>query len=558
MGWALMAQGGPGRARGSGPLPAPCGVRRGVWRVIGRVLLAMATGLGAAGVTQAQTADAPGPVGGVPAELPKIVLPDQLPALTDLRLQVPRTIQAAGNTLGLGRKRLAMVVGIGKVGSRQVLDTAPRDTQAVAAALRAGGFVVMVREDVSGAELRSSLKEFRERLQPSDIGFVYLTGLGAQVGGLNLLVPRDARLDPALGVDALQAELRQRGVPLSEAVDALMTGIESPRLLVVDAAYQHPVLARLPQVGLGAQRVPPGLMALFGHALGAVQEVPAAVALQEPLPYDPRDIAATRFARLLTGALITPRMTGAELMRATRRAMFDGSNGQTQPWLAGETDDREELAEVTLLDALLPRTPEELARTALRQAGSRFARAGSGGAGAAVAGEQGLSALAEPAPPAPADAPTGSSARPAVPDVPAGTGTLGSAAGTAGAAASVAGTVASVAATAATVASVAMGVKAAEASVALSATAAVAGTAVSAAGAVGSNAVALGARLLSGGSAGEPPRQALQAAAVAAARAPVPSRVSLRVKVSRGECDSTDRTGARPDRRISIAIHLHV
>ncbi len=439
------------------------------------LLLALAPG-------PAWSADAPGPVGGAPAKLP------DLPEVDKLRLPVPRPVQAVTNLLGYGRQRLALVVGIGTIGSRPVVDSAPRDTLAVASALRAGGFIVMVREDLSGRALRESLAEYRQRLDPGSIGLVYLTGLGVQIDGQNLLLPRDTPLDAARPIGP--AALRQAGIPIQEVLEALMGPPDSPRLLVVDAAYLHPALAALPKPGLAEPRLPPGTMALFGHALDQAQEVPAAAPLPTPMPTDPRDLAVSVFARVLSGALVTPRISGAEALRATQRALSKGSEGQLQPWLGGDTDSRDDLAEATLLDGLVPRTPEEIAREAIRQASRPTTRPGGVRSGvqavAATDTSQEASATGD-------GAGSAGATRPGLPDLPKLTsGALSTVTGVAGA------TV--------TLASVAAGAQVMQASAAVAA----AGTAAGAATSVGGTAVALGSRLAGDGAAETPARLAAQ------------------------------------------------
>ena len=468
--------------------------------------------------------------------------PLKLPDLRDLGLDVPRPVKAASALLGMGRQRLALVVGIGTVGTRSVVDSASRDSQAVAAALREGGFVVMLREDLNGADLRAVLKEFHDRLQPGGLGFVYVAGLGVQLDGQNLLLPRDTVLDAGSAPAERQAQLLRAAVPLSELVDALMGPSDSPRLLVVDAAYRHPALIGLPNAGLAALKVPPGMMALYGHGLGVWQDVPAAAPLPSPPPSDAREVAATPFARTLVAELLSPRKRAPEVLRATRRKLVDASLGVNEPWMAGDTEP-EELAEATLLDGLVPQTPEEVAREVASRAGRAMLRNGASSAGSsalASAGEQSVTSVLDEAAKAPArkiatstvgdelvrndvpgsesrmrptsangslaDAPSLPKELPNVPNVPSASSSAlssaGSALGTAGSAlgtaASVVGTAASVAGTAATVAVVA---KAAE----LSAATSVASTAVSAAGSVAGQAVAMAARAFSGS---EPPAAA--------------------------------------------------
>ena len=71
-----------------------------------------------------------------------------------------------------------------------------------------------------------------------------------------------------------------------------------------------------------------------------------------------------------------PRITGAEALRLTRRTLFVSSQGLVSPWLSGDNDSREELAESTPLDSLnqRPPLPEDFAREAWTHAFSRGGR----------------------------------------------------------------------------------------------------------------------------------------------------------------------------------------
>ncbi len=247
------------------------------------------------------------------------------------------------------RQRLALVVGVGTVGNRIVLESARRDTAAVAAALRAGGFEVTLLEDSNSTDLRSALKDYRERLRPDGVGFIYFTGLGAQVDGRNLLLPSEVTLNDAQPPAAMAAVLRAVGLPLQELVDALAGGTDAPRALVVDAAYRQTTLGRLTPAGLARPRLGSNTLVLLGHAPGALQELQVAPAPADP-PADPRQGAATRFARVLVEALGTPRITLPEALRAVRLSVVDTSGGQTQPWLGGETFARLHLADAARLE----------------------------------------------------------------------------------------------------------------------------------------------------------------------------------------------------------------
>lgn len=286
-----------------------------------------------------------------------------------LKLPVPRSVQAATALIGLGRPRLALVIGNPVIDRKTLLPAAARDAQAVAAALRSGGFVVMVREDLSATELRANLNEFRQRLEPESIALIYFVGVGNQIDGKNIVLGRNAQVDPAASGSARADAWAKGGVPIAELVNALEGPLSSPRLLMVDAAIDAPQLGRPSQPGLIEQTVPPGLMAIFSASPGGVVEpTPAPAALPNPPPSDPRAVAVTRFGRELVRALMTPGLNAPDVLRLTRRGVAEQSGNKQVPWIVGDTDGSEELAEAKLLDALLPSSPQDLAKDVAKQA----------------------------------------------------------------------------------------------------------------------------------------------------------------------------------------------
>ena len=88
-----------------------------------RWLVVLGLYLGAASGVAAQGAGAPSPAGGTPAALPEL----RLPSVQDLRASLPRSAKAAAALAGLGRQRLALVVGLGTIGHRVVVTPAARD-----------------------------------------------------------------------------------------------------------------------------------------------------------------------------------------------------------------------------------------------------------------------------------------------------------------------------------------------------------------------------------------------------------------------------------------------
>jgi hypothetical protein len=310
-------------------------------------------------VSQVATA----PVAGTPDSAPDSAAEDK----PKIQLSLPRPIQAVSAAVGLGRPRLALVLAVQSVGRQTVLATAARDAAAVAQTLRSSGYLVMLRTDPSARELRDTLREFRERLQPGTAGFVYLTAPGLPVDGANAVLPSDANVTPESAAGAFRSAVQAAGVPLSEVIDALAGAPDSPRLLVADAAFAQPGWPQWPAGGLGEPRPPRGMMVLLAQAPG-VQQVPEqALPLPQPPPAAARDVAASRFARALVDALQTPRLSGPAVLRATRKAIIEQSSGQATPWLGGDSDEREDFVDPAILDSLVPKTPEDMAREFARQ-----------------------------------------------------------------------------------------------------------------------------------------------------------------------------------------------
>lgn len=287
--------------------------------------------------------------------------------------------------------RHALVVAVGQVGGRTVLESAPRDAQAMAAALRAGGFEVQQLQDPDSAALRAALQALRTRLKSDSVGVIYYAGLAAQVDGRNLLLPTEVALNDQQTGPALAALLRAVGLPLQELLDALAGGPDATRMLVVDGAWRHPTLARLVPPGLARPRAGGNTAVLFGHALGVLQDLPTGVG-PAPDSKDPRDIAATPLAKVLVELIATPRLQVAEVLRTARLATADATRNRAQPWVGGETSTRQHLADA-----------QRLERPATAATPSAPAASASAGPTAAAAPAPAASAAAPPRPALPID-----------------------------------------------------------------------------------------------------------------------------------------------------------
>lgn len=251
----------------------------------------------------------------------------QSPAAADIALPPPPETQPV-------RQRLALVVGIGRLGPREVQPAALRDTRAIARALAGAGYQVITREDPGASQLREAFAELRGRLKPDGLGLVYIVAPIAQVDGRNLIVAADAALNENADAPGTAALLRVVGVPLQEVLDTLSGPVDAPRVLIADGGWRIAPLDKLVPAGMARQRTLPGMVVMLGHVPGALHELP--VPGPEPAAdAPPQALAGSRLARVLSEALALPGITVTEALRAVRLSVMDGSADRSQPSLLG-------------------------------------------------------------------------------------------------------------------------------------------------------------------------------------------------------------------------------
>jgi uncharacterized caspase-like protein len=146
---------------------------------------------------------------------------DRLAALTD---------QGPAGSAG---RRIALVVGNGAYKAVPALDNPPRDAKLIAASLKDVGFqAVTVANDLTRDKFVETLKSFAAEAEKADWAVVYYAGHGFEIGGVNYLVPVDARLKADKDAEIEAVALEQ--------VIAAIGGARGLRLLMLDACRDNP------------------------------------------------------------------------------------------------------------------------------------------------------------------------------------------------------------------------------------------------------------------------------------------------------------------------------
>src|ERR1700761_9224551 len=140
----------------------------------------------------------------------------------------------------LAERRVALVIGNSAYRNLQTWGAPKQDAQAMAAMLRKAGFdVVDGQYDVGGAQMKRAIQQFEQAAADADIAVVYYAGLGLGIGGVNYLIPVDARLENDRDAES-QAVLLQR---VADAVGKA----RRLRLVIVDACRDDPFAQTIKQ-----------------------------------------------------------------------------------------------------------------------------------------------------------------------------------------------------------------------------------------------------------------------------------------------------------------------
>ncbi|CAF4280304.1 unnamed protein product, partial [Rotaria sordida] len=93
------------------------------------------------------------------------------------------------------RRKLALVIGIGKYEHCEALQNSENDANDMSIALESIEFVVTKKLHPKRVEMKRAIVDFEESIEPGDIVLFYFAGHGTQWEDQNYLVPKDT---PAL------------------------------------------------------------------------------------------------------------------------------------------------------------------------------------------------------------------------------------------------------------------------------------------------------------------------------------------------------------------------
>jgi Caspase domain len=130
-------------------------------------------------------------------------------------------------------RRLALVIGNDSYQNVQPLRNARSDAKAIAAELKAVGFDVTLKQDLTQRMMKAALRDFKATVAGGDEVVFYFSGHGVQFGGTNYLVPVDIVADN-------EAQVADDAVPLQRILDDLTEQKARFSLAIIDACRSNP------------------------------------------------------------------------------------------------------------------------------------------------------------------------------------------------------------------------------------------------------------------------------------------------------------------------------
>jgi Caspase domain len=211
-------------------------------------------------------------------------------------------------------KRLALVIGNDSYQNVQPLKNARSDAKAIAAELKAVGFDVTLKQDLTQKMMKSALRDFKAQVAGGDEVVFYFSGHGVQFGGTNFLVPVDITADS-------EAQVADDAVPLQRILDDLTEQKARFSLAIIDACRSNPFKEAGRAIGgRGLVPVTPATGQMIMYSAGAGQ-----AALDNLGPHDANPNGV--FTRVLIQEMRKPGVPAGTLLKDVQSDVVDLAHG---------------------------------------------------------------------------------------------------------------------------------------------------------------------------------------------------------------------------------------
>ena len=144
-------------------------------------------------------------------------------------------------------RRVALIVGNSNYAAVPQLPNPSRDANAVAKMFKEAGFeTIETYVDVGNLDFKRAIRKFEDTAMDADIAVLFYAGHGIEIGGINYLVPIDAKL-------ASDRDAADEAIPLDRLVLSA-DGAKKLRVIILDACRDNPYAGKMRKESRAALR----------------------------------------------------------------------------------------------------------------------------------------------------------------------------------------------------------------------------------------------------------------------------------------------------------------
>ncbi|MBR0777503.1 tetratricopeptide repeat protein [Bradyrhizobium diazoefficiens] len=228
-----------------------------------------------------------------------------------------------------GERRVALVIGNSAYENAPALLNPERDARLVAGVLNRIGFTsVTLLTNLRKDALVGALRDFAALAEKADWAAIYYAGHGMEVGGINYLVPVDAKIgaDRDIGFEA---------VPLDQVLNAAERASRL-RLVILDACRDNPFKMKMKRTLTVASRSVSGGLAAIEPAAGTM----VVYAAKDGQQASDGDGANSPFAMAFAKNVQTPGLEVRRLFDYVRDDVMEMTRNEQQPFSYGSISGR--------------------------------------------------------------------------------------------------------------------------------------------------------------------------------------------------------------------------
>jgi len=227
-------------------------------------------------------------------------------------------------------RRVALVIGNGAYKNVHALPNPPRDAKLIANVLHDVGFQTVISvSDLTRDKFFEALKTFADEAEKSDWAVVYYAGHGFEIGGVNYLVPVDAKL-------AVDRDAESQAVALEQVI-AAVGAARKVRLVILDACRDNPFAPTMQHtlslklVDKGFSNIEPGAGFMIVYA-----------AKHGETAIDGDNGADSPFSTALSREIKVPKVEIRKLFDIVRDDVWAATQHMQQPFTYGSPPGRED------------------------------------------------------------------------------------------------------------------------------------------------------------------------------------------------------------------------